>query len=62
MTEKKLNKKETQVLVKKGKKPSTNSRLTGLKSEEKKYVDNSAFPEGEETTKREVAQPSKTRR
>lgn len=30
--------------MKKETKPSTNSRLTGLKSEEKKDIDNSAFP------------------
>lgn len=45
--------------MKKGKKPSTNSRLTGLTSEEKKDIDYSAFPHGDETRKREKAQFSK---
>lgn len=62
MTEKKLNKKEIYRNPSPGeemKENPTNSKLTGLKSEEKKDIDYSAFPQGDETRKREKAQFSK---
>lgn len=46
--------------MKKEKKNPTNSKLTGLKSEEKKDFDYSViFPQGDEARKREKAQFSK---